>query len=75
MNKTIRAIYQGGVFHPLEEVDLKDKSKVRVTVESRRATEKEAESPDDPIAGISFSSGLGDLSQRFDDYRFGSKKQ
>ena len=74
MNKTIRAIYQGGVFHPLEEVDLKDKSEVLVTVESTQATEKEAASPDDPIAGISFSSGLGDLSKRFDDYRFGIKQ-
>lgn len=74
MNKTIRAIYQGGVFHPLEEVDLKDKSEVLVTVESTPTDEKVAASSDDPIAGISFSSGLGDLSQRFDDYRFGNKQ-
>lgn len=74
MNKTIRAIYQGGVFHPLEEVDLKDKSEVLVTVESTPTDEKVAASSDDPIAGISFSSGLGDLSQRFDDYRFGNKR-
>ena len=57
MNKTIRAIYQGGVFHPLEEVDLKDKSEVLVTVESTQATEKEAVSDDDPIAGASFRIG------------------
>ena len=74
MNKTIRAIYQGGVFHPLEEVDLKDKSEVLVTVESKQASAKDGESIEDPIAGISFSSGLGDLSQRFDDYRFGKKQ-
>ena len=43
MNKTIRAIYKGGVFHPLQEVVLKDKSEVLVTVESTQATEKEAE--------------------------------
>lgn len=73
MNKTIRAIYQGGVFHPLEEVNLKDKSEVLVTVESTLASEMSVSS-DDPIAGISFSSGLGDFSQRFDDYRFGSKQ-
>lgn len=73
MKKTVRAIYQGGVFHPLEEVNLKDKSELLVTVESTQASEMSASS-DDPIAGISFSSGLGDLSQRFDDYRFGSKQ-
>lgn len=74
MNKTIRAIYQGGVFHPLEEVNLKDKSEVLVTVESSPVDEDGAVACEDPIAGITFSSGLGDLSQRFDDYRFGSKQ-
>jgi predicted DNA-binding antitoxin AbrB/MazE fold protein len=74
MNKTIRAIYQGGVFHPLEEVDLKDKSEVLVTVELTPADKQGAVASEDPIAGITFSSGLGDLSQRFDDYRFGSKQ-
>lgn len=28
MQKNIRAIYLNGVFHPLEEVDLKEKSEV-----------------------------------------------
>ena len=74
MNKTIRAIYQGGVFHPLEVVDLKDKSEVLVTVETTQTTEKRVSSSGDPLLGISFSSGLGDLSERFDDYRFGSKQ-
>lgn len=74
MNKTIRAIYQDGVFHPLEEVDLKDKSQVLVTVESSPVDENGAVVSEDPIAGITFSSGLGDLSQRFDDYRFGNKQ-
>ncbi len=74
MNKTIRAIYQGGVFHPLEVVDLKDKSEVLVTVETKQTTEKGVSSSGDPLLGISFSSGLGDLSERFDDYRFGSKQ-
>ncbi len=74
MNKTIRAIYQGGVFHPLEVVDLKDKSEVLVTVETTQTSEKGVSSSGDPLFGISFSSGLGDLSERFDDYRFGSKQ-
>ena len=34
MQKHIRAIYLNGVFHPLEVVDLKEKSEVIVTVES-----------------------------------------
>ena len=74
MNRTIRAIYQGGVFHPLEVVDLKDKSEVLVTVETTQTSEKGVSSLGDPLLGISFSSGLGDLSERFDDYRFGSKQ-
>ncbi len=74
MNKTIRAVYQGGVFHPIEEVSLEDKSEVLVIIEITQESEKEANSPDDPIAEISFASGLGDLSQRFDDYRFGVRR-
>ena len=74
MNKPIRAIYQNGVFKPLEAVHLKDDSEVLVTVESAESAEEHVDCAADPIEGILFSSGLGDLSQRFDDYRFGSKK-
>ncbi len=74
MNKTIRAIYEGGVFHPLDVVELEDKSEVLVTVESPETNDSKSVSTDDPLAGISFSSGIGDLSQQFDDYRFGQKQ-
>ncbi len=73
MSKTFRAIYQDGVFHPLEQIDLKDSSEVLVTVEATEQESNEA-TTDDPLAGISFASGLGDLSKRFDDYRFGQKQ-
>lgn len=73
MQKNIRAIYLNGVFHPLEEVDLKEKSEVIVTVESVDCHVGEVPTAD-PLEGISFASGLGDLSQRFDDYRLGDEK-
>lgn len=73
MQKNIRAIYLNGVFHPLEEVDLKEKSEVIVTVESEDCHVGEVPTSD-PLEGISFASGLGDLSQRFDDYRLGDEK-
>ncbi len=74
MQKHIRAIYLNGVFHPLEEVDLEEKSEVIVTVESEEDQIGGEVTATDPIEGISFASGLGDLSQRFDDYRLGDKK-
>jgi predicted DNA-binding antitoxin AbrB/MazE fold protein len=64
MQKHIRAIYLNGVFHPLEEVDLKEKSEVIVTVESEEDQIGGEVTATDPIEGISFASGLGDLSQR-----------
>ncbi len=73
MNKTIRAIYKNGVLQPLEDVDLEENAEVVLTFESPPITTAEPSNGTDPLAGISFSSGLGDLAQKFDDYRFGRK--
>lgn len=74
MNKTIRAIYEGGVFRPLDDVDLDDKSEVLVTVEPSQSAIAQPVPTEDPLAAITFSSGIGDLAQQFDDYRFGRKQ-
>ncbi len=36
MAKVIEAIYENGVFKPLEKVDLKEGEKVRIRIEKRR---------------------------------------
>lgn len=74
MNKTIRAIFENGVLRPFEDIELEENAEVVVTVESMPHSTSELESENDPLAGISFASGTGDLAQNFDDYRFGRKK-
>jgi predicted DNA-binding antitoxin AbrB/MazE fold protein len=73
MNKTIKAIYEHGVFRPLEDIDLEENAEVIVTVEVMPHATSESKNNNDPLAGISFASGIGDLAQNFDDYRFGRK--
>jgi len=73
MIKTIRAIYKNGVLQPLQEVELEENAEVVLTFESPPVTTAEPPNGTDPLAGISFASGLGDLAQNFDDHRFGRK--
>jgi len=73
MNKTVRAIYEHGVLRPLEDIGLEENAEVVVTVESMPHPSSELENNSDPLAGISFASGMRDLAQNFDDYRFGRK--
>jgi len=73
MNKTIRAIYEHGVLRPLEDIELEENAEVVVTIESMPHAISESEKVSDPLAGIIFASGIGDLAQNFDDYRFGRK--
>ncbi len=40
MDKVIEAIYENGVFKPLEKVDLKDGEKVKITISSIRRTSR-----------------------------------
>ncbi len=36
MTKVIEAVYEGGVFKPLEKVDLKEGERVKIRIEKRR---------------------------------------
>ncbi len=74
MSQTIRAIYENGVFKPLEEPDLLESEQVRLTVEPV-APEADAPSRDDPLAGARAATGISDLAENFDDYRFGKRQQ
>ncbi len=40
MSKVIEAIYENGVFKPLEKVDLKDGEKVRITISREKKTSR-----------------------------------
>ena len=76
MVQTIRAIYENGIFRPLETPNLAEREHVRLTVEpdssSDRSSSADNESAD-PLAGLRVSTGISDLAENFDDYRFGKR--
>jgi predicted DNA-binding antitoxin AbrB/MazE fold protein len=68
MSQIIRAIYENGVLRPLEELILQEHEQVRVTIESPSASNLE-----DPLAGLRVQTGVPDLAEHFDVYRFGRR--
>ena len=73
MSKTIRAVFENGVLRPLDNIELAEHTEVVLTFESRTEANEKATIGIDPLLGINFASGLGDLAQNFEDYRFGRK--
>jgi predicted DNA-binding antitoxin AbrB/MazE fold protein len=77
MSQTIRAIYENGVLRPLDTLSLSEREQVRITVESdsSNATSASTEvATGDPLAGLRVSTGISDLAENFDDYRFGKRR-
>ena len=77
MSQTIRAIYENGILRPLGTLDLAEREQVRLTVEpeSQNAALASAENEcSDPLVGLRVSTGLSDLAENFDDYRFGKRR-
>lgn len=72
MTQTIRAVYENGVLRPLDPITLQERVEVRVTVESAAWGEGSAPE-DDPLAGLSVRTGIRDLAENIDDYRFGRR--
>jgi predicted DNA-binding antitoxin AbrB/MazE fold protein len=72
MTQVVRAIFENGLLRPLDRLLLENHQQVRVIVESVEqppATKKD----DDPLAGLRVSTGIADLAERFEDYRFGRR--
>ena len=75
MTQVIQAIYENGVFRPLEKLELGDRQQVQITVESRPPDgDRSAEGLADPLEGIRMATGISDLAEHFDDYRLGRRK-
>jgi predicted DNA-binding antitoxin AbrB/MazE fold protein len=74
MSKTIRAIYENGVFRPLESPDLPEFEQVRLTVEPVSPDVPPSQGLADPLAGVRAAIGISDLAENFDDYRFGKQR-
>lgn len=77
MSQTIRAIYENGILRPLEALSLAEREHVRLTVEtdssSAAAPSSAGNGSADPLAGLRVSTGISDLAENFDDYRFGKR--
>ncbi len=74
MPMIIDAIYENGVLRPLGSLDLAEHQQVRVIVEvAATGGAAPPRNDEDPLAGIRIATGLGDLSEHFDDYRFGRR--
>ena len=75
VTQTIRAIYENGLLRPLEPLRLEEHVEVQLTVEeSGPASSSADEDDDDPFADIRIDTGIPDLAENFDDYRFGRRQ-
>ena len=77
MSQTIRAIYENGIFRPLETPSLAEREQVRLIVEpdSPSAPSASAENESaDPFAGLRVATGISDLAENFDEYRLGRRR-
>jgi hypothetical protein len=78
MLQTFDVIVVGGVLHPIGSPQLPENERLRVTVESAPAVESPVEKTIppgvDPFEGLACDTGISDLAENFDDYRFGRRQ-
>ena len=75
MTITVAAVYEDGVLKPETPLNLKDKSKVTVTIETPQAAAVDADDPTgwkaiDRLMGIG-KAVASDVSEKHDDYLYG----
>ncbi len=76
MSQTVNAIFENGVLRPLDRLNLDERQQVRVTVDSvdPEPVDETGEQPIDPLADVRVSTGIADLAENFDDFRFGRRE-
>ena len=72
MTQRALAVYEHGILKLLDPVSLAEQQKVRVEITV--VEEPAADAVHDPLAKIRIHTGIPDLAEHFDDYRFGLKK-
>ncbi len=77
MSFVIQAIYENGVLRPLEKLALRERQHVRLEVETNVASSGDGPAQDraDLLEGVQAATGILDLAEHFDDYRFGRRKR
>ena len=70
MSQTLEAIFDGAVFRPEQPIELEPNTRVRITIEPSKTSEKE------PVSFLEVAESLNlegppDWSSRLDDYLYG----
>lgn len=75
MGYRVNAVYENGVLRPLKNVDLDEHQQVQITVEPNPTVspEQHGQQGADPLEEVRSATGLSDLAEHFDDYRFGHR--
>lgn len=71
---TIEAIYEKGVFRPVEKIELTEGERVKITVEIT-VKRKEEKDPAEDFSDIAQETGISDLALNIDHYLCGLPKQ
>lgn len=68
MSHTLEAIFENGVLRPLGKLELGERQRVFITVDSSATTVAQPEPTcDDPMDGIRAATGIPDLAEHFSD--------
>lgn len=68
--EVVDAIYEKGVFRPIQKVDLKDGEKVEITIKSEARKDSAETIPD-----LAIDMGISDFAENIDHYLYGLPKQ
>jgi len=71
---TIEAIYEKGVFRPVEKIELTEGERVKITVEVT-VKKKEEKDPAETIPDMAIDMGISDFALNIDHYLYGLPKQ
>ena len=69
---TIEAIYEKGVFRPVEKIELTEGERVKITVEVMVTPQKDSA---EDFSDIAVDTGISDLATNVDYYLYGLPKQ
>ena len=67
---TLQAIYENGVFRPIQKVDLEDGERVEITIRSEIERD-----PAETIPDLAIDTGISDFAENIDHYLHGLPKQ
>jgi len=67
---TIEAIYEKGVFRPIQKVDLEEGDKVEITINVERERD-----PAESLHDFAVDTGITDFAENIDHYLYGLPKQ